>query len=72
MLIVGALVVRAGRLGGWRKLPPFVCGVALPVFVLLTAAGAPQGVAAASFDVLTMAGFGALGVTLFASTPKMG
>jgi len=32
MLVVGALVWRAGVWRGWRRLPCFVCGLALPAF----------------------------------------
>ena len=32
MIIVGAAIVRAGVWRGWRRIPAFLCGLALPLF----------------------------------------
>jgi len=65
MLVIGALVVTTGRLTEWRRVPPFLSGAALPVFFLLSAVGVRRPVAAASFGVLTTAGFFGLGFVLY-------
>ena len=44
MLVVGTLVLSVGRLTGWRRFPAMISGLAQPLFVGLSALGAPQGV----------------------------
>jgi hypothetical protein len=38
MLVVGGATVAAGRLHGWRRFAPVLCGLALPLTVAVTAA----------------------------------
>ena len=60
MLVVGGLVVKAGIWKGWRRLAPFVCGLALPTFFISMAIGVPA-VGFVLFPVLTAIGFSLLG-----------
>jgi hypothetical protein len=60
MLAIGGLVVRAGIWKGWRRLAPFVCGLALPTFFISMAVGVPAA-GFVLFPVLTAIGFSMLG-----------
>jgi hypothetical protein len=64
MLVVGGMVLRAGRLRGWRRFPALLCGLALPLMVVLRAVGAPPPVAQHSFPLLATLGFGLLGLAV--------
>jgi hypothetical protein len=68
MLVVGALVLRAGVWRGWRRLPPFLCGLALPIFFAAMALGAGES-AGLLFPVLTAVGFMTLGYAVRSSRP---
>jgi hypothetical protein len=63
MLVVGTMVIRTGRLRGWRRYPALLCGLALPLFFGLHALGAP-GLA---FPLLTAVAFGLLGLAVATS-----
>jgi membrane protein DedA with SNARE-associated domain len=71
MLALGIHTVAARRLAGWRRYAPLVAGLALPAFFALAASSVPAPMAAASFGVLTTAGFFLLGYTVF-TTPNAG
>lgn len=60
MLVIGGLVVKAGIWKGWRRLAPFVCGLALPSFFTAMAIGVPA-VGFVLFPVITTIGFVMLG-----------
>jgi len=64
MLVLGGLLVGAKRLRGWRRFPPFLCGLALPVFIVMRGVGAPGAVMSLSFPVLTTLGFFLLGLAV--------
>jgi hypothetical protein len=63
MLVVAGMVMRARRLLGWRRIPAFVCGLALPVTVALQQWVAPAA-ANVAFPLLTTLGFALLGVVV--------
>jgi hypothetical protein len=63
MLVVFGMIVRAGRLRGWRRYPALLCGLALPAAVALNAAGAPAA-AGVVFPILTTLGFALLGLAV--------
>lgn len=56
MLVAFGMVMKARRIGGWRRFAPLVLGLALPSFIVLGAVGAPKQVAFQSFPVLTAIG----------------
>jgi|GEM_PF-1952916 hypothetical protein len=62
MLLVGVAMGKAGVWRGWRRLPPFVCGAALPLFFAVRPLAEP--VAMLVFPLMTAAGFLALGWTV--------
>jgi hypothetical protein len=64
MLVVGGMVLRARRLGGWRRFPALVCGLALPLFVALRAARVPHPAVDYLFPLLTTLSFGLLGLAV--------
>ena len=67
MLVVGIFVLKAGVSRGWRKLPPFLCGLALPVTFAIGAVG---GISAGGvlFGVMTAAGFMSMGYAVCTSS----
>lgn len=60
MLVIGGLVLKAGIWKDWRRLAPFICGLALPSFFISMAIGVPA-VGFVLFPVLTAIGFSMLG-----------
>jgi hypothetical protein len=67
MLLLGAGMIRAGQVHGWRRFPALACGGALPMFFALTPLGVPRTVASAGFGILTMLGFLGLGYVVRSS-----
>jgi hypothetical protein len=64
MIIVGAAVVRAGVWRGWRRIPAFLVGLALPSFIALSIAfGRANG--GFIFPLMVTIGFFTLGLAVF-------
>lgn len=42
MLVVGGVTVRAGRWTGWRRFTPLLCGLGIPVGLLIAVAAGPE------------------------------
>jgi hypothetical protein len=66
MLVIGVFVLRAGIWRGWRRFPPFVCGLALPAFIAASAFGVKE-VGIILFSVMTTIGFLILGYAVWRS-----
>ncbi|HEV7860573.1 MAG TPA: hypothetical protein VGO91_18285 [Pyrinomonadaceae bacterium] len=60
MLVVGGFVLGAGVWHGWRRVPAFLCGLALLAFFIASAVGVRE-VGLVLFPVMTMIGFMSLG-----------
>lgn len=65
MLVVGLAVVKTWVWRGWRRVPPFLCGLALPLFFLTKPLGLDEGVFA--FLLMTAIGFTGLGYAVRSS-----
>jgi hypothetical protein len=61
MLVVGVLVRKAGVWRGWRLLAPFICGLALPLFILARLLGLES---VYPFFIMTAVGFTLLGLAV--------
>ena len=61
MLVVGVLVWKAGVWRGWRLAAPFICGLALPLFILARLLGLES---VYPFFIMTAVGFTLLGLAV--------
>src|SRR5215203_3391187 len=66
MIIVGVAIVRAGVWRGWRRIPAFLVGFALPSFIGLSIAFGREN-AMFIFPLMVTAGFFTLGLAVFTS-----
>lgn len=68
-LLVGMAVLFARRLTGWRRFVPLLCGLALPVAILM---GVPFGDAGMqlSFPLHTALGWALLGYAVYSAAPR--
>lgn len=64
MNIVGITIVRAGVWRGWRRIPAFLVGLALPSFIALSAAVGREN-AGFIFPLMVTLGFFTLGLAVF-------
>jgi hypothetical protein len=64
MIVVGAAIVRAGVWGGWRRIPAFLVGFAVPVFIGLSIAFGRENTIFV-FPLMVTAGFFLLGLAVF-------
>lgn len=65
MLIVGIAIIRAGIWKGWRRIPAFLVGAALPAFIILSAIFGREAVPSV-FPVFVTIGFFLLGLAVYA------
>lgn len=65
MLVVGCFVLKARVWRGWRRLPAFLCGMALVLFFLTKPLGLNEGVF--RFLLMTAVGFTSLGYAVRSS-----
>jgi hypothetical protein len=68
MNIVGIAIVRAGVWRGWRRVPAFLVGLALPSFIALSAAAGREN-AGFIFPLMVTVGFFTLGLAVFTTKP---
>lgn len=64
MIIVGIAVIRAGAWCGWRRIPAFLVGLALPSFIVLSAAAGREN-GSFIFPLMVTTGFFLLGLAVF-------
>ena len=64
MIIVGVAIVRAGVWRGWRRIPAFLVGLALPSFIGLSLAFGRENTGFI-FPLMVTAGFFTLGLAVF-------
>ena len=64
MLVVGIAIVRAGVWRGWRRIPAFAVGLALPSFIALSAAAGREN-AGFIFPLFVTIGFFSFGLAIF-------
>lgn len=64
MIVVGVAVVRAGVWRGWKRIPAFLIGFGLPLFIILGAIFG-RGTFDFTFPLFTTAGFFLLGLAVF-------
>lgn len=69
MLVVGIFVFKAGVWRGWRRAAPFVCGLALPLFFAISAAGA-RTLGLIIFPATVAIGFIMLGYAVRTAEPR--
>jgi len=60
MLVVGGFVLRAGVWHGWRRVPAFLCALALLAFFIASTVGVKE-VGLVLFAVMTTVGYMSLG-----------
>jgi hypothetical protein len=60
MLIMAGFVLRAGIWQGWRRFPPFLCGLAPHAFIVANIFGV-KDIGIILFQVMTTVGFVSLG-----------
>jgi hypothetical protein len=70
MLVIGGLVLRAGIWQGWRRFPPFLCGLALPAFIAASTFGV-KDIGIALFQIMTTVGFVSLGYAVRTSNQRV-
>jgi hypothetical protein len=70
MLVVGGLVIAAKRFHGWRRLPFFLCGLAVPVHIVLSGLGAPGPAMSLGFPLFSTLGFFLLGLSVRTAADK--
>jgi len=66
MLVVGIAALVAGRLRGWQRFTPLLCGLALPVAIIAGIAGG-ESASGYVFPLWTTTAFGLLGYTVYTS-----
>jgi hypothetical protein len=71
MLGLGAQVIRAGRLIGWRRFAPLLPGLGLLLVPATLVFGAPQWLAGTLFGAFTTIGFGAVGWIVRSGAPAV-
>jgi hypothetical protein len=71
MLVMGGFVIKAKVWRGWRKFPPFMCGLALPAFIAASIFGVKDA-GIALFQIMTTVGFVSLGYVVRTSNQREG
>jgi hypothetical protein len=69
MIVVGIAIVRAGVWNGWRRVPAFLIGFALPLFFAASAAFGRENTGWIFIGLVTL-GFFTLGLSVFNGKPK--
>lgn len=68
MIVVGTAIVRAKVWRGWRRIPAYLVGFALPSFIVLSLAAGREN-AGFIFPLMVTTGFFTLGLAVFTTKP---